>query len=127
MTTQGQSLSCQERELSMAGVNYNIALLSIGTDMMRALELLRTADGANKRSIGVLQDFHSIIRAIRNNYLVARFAECESYRVFETTAPVTFADDALQNPFVVQHLDAIIIAVAHNNISGFVKRNVAFS
>ena len=47
--------------------------------------------------------------------------------MLQTAAPVANADAALEYPFAVQHLDAIVVAVTHDKVVIFVVRDVAFS
>ena len=111
----------------MARVAYNVVLFTVDTDVVRTVKLHGAADGANMRAVGVVKDLHAIVCTISNNYLISRFVERKSYRMLETAAPVADADAAQVKPIAGQHLDAIVVAVAHDNIVIFVIRDVAFS
>ena len=122
-----QNVSCQELQLAVAGVGYHIALFAVYADVMRFVELPGAADGANMRAVGVLKNLHAMILAISNNYVITRFVEPKSYGMLQTAAHVANTNAALEDSFAVQHLDAIIIAVAHDKVVVFGVRDVAFS
>ena len=122
-----RNVSRQELQLAMAGVDYHIALFAVDADVIRSVELPGATDGANMRAVGVSKNLNAMIRAISNNYVITRFVERKSYRMLQTAAPVANTDAALEDSFSVQHLDAIIIAVAHDKVVVFVIRDVAFS
>ena len=122
-----RNVSCQELQLAVAGVGYHIALFAVHADVMRFVELPGAADGANMRAVGVLKNLHAMILAVSNNYVITRFVERKSYRMLQTAAPVANTDAALEDSFAVQHLDAIVIAVAHDKVVVFFIRDVAFS
>ena len=113
----------------MAGVGHHVALFAVDADMIRTVELRGAADGANMRAVGVLKYLYAIICAICYNYAIrfARFVEGKPHRMLQAAAPVANADAALEYPFAVQHLDAIVIAVAHDKVVIFVVRDVTFS
>ena len=122
-----RNVSCQELQLAVAGVGYHIALFAVHADVMRFVELPGAADGANMRAVGVLKNLHAMILAISNNYVITRFVERKSYGVLQPAAPVANTNAALEDSFAVQHLDAIVIAVAHDKVVIFVVRDVTFS
>jgi hypothetical protein len=87
-TIHERNVSCEELQLAMARVAYNVALFTVDTDVVRTVKLHGAADGANMRAVGVLKDLHAIVCTISNNYLISRFVERKSYRMLETAAPV---------------------------------------
>ncbi len=119
--------SCQKLQLAVARVAYDVAHFTVDADVVRTVKLLGAADGANMRAVGVLKDLDAIVFTISNNYLIPRFVERKSYRMLQIAASCANADAAQINTTAAQHLDAIAVAVAHDNIPIFVIRDVAFS